>query len=72
MKKIFYYIVLFLSFINISFANNNLTIDVDNKESKKINISLEKIDYLDENNSNSNIISKIIDTIKILYPIPIN
>jgi len=64
MKKI-YFLILIVGFsINSLFAANNLTIDVDNTEVKKINIVFEKIDYVGHSYSSRAIIDKILKTIK--------
>lgn len=66
MKKIFYIFVCLFSFIALSNANE-LTIDIDNLESKKINILFEKFEIVetDVNFSNAeNIIKNILNQIK--------
>ena len=64
MKRIFYYIIILLTIINTAFAANDLTIDIDNKDSRKINVAFEKIDYLDKNGKNTSLVNKILNVVK--------
>ena len=65
MKKILYIFILLFSFVNLSNATD-LTIDIDNLESKKINILFEKFKIAEDKNANSNekIIKKIFNKVK--------
>ena len=64
MKRIYYFVfIMFLTIAN-SFATNDLTIDVDNTEVKKINIVFEKFDYVGSNVGNTSIMEKILKTIR--------
>lgn len=64
MKKIYYFIFIMVLTISASFAANDLTIDIDNTEVKKINIVFEKFDYVGSNSGSTDIIEKILKTIK--------
>ncbi len=61
MKKIYFVVILLLS-ISAAFGANELTIDVDNVDSKKINLVFEK--FNPTNVSNSSIVDKILTNIK--------
>lgn len=65
MKKILYIFILLFSFVNLSNATD-LTIDIDNLESKKINILFEKFKIAEDENASSNekIIKKILNKVK--------
>ena len=65
MKKILYIFILLFSFVNLSNATD-LTIDIDNLESKKINILFEKFKIAEDKNASSNekIIKKIFNKVK--------
>lgn len=65
MKKILYIFILLFSFVNLSNATD-LTIDIDNLESKKINILFEKFKIVEDKNASSNekIIKKIFNKVK--------
>ena len=65
MKKILYIFILLFSFVNLSNATD-LTIDIDNLESKKINILFEKFKIAEDKNANFNekIIKKIFNKVK--------
>lgn len=64
MKKIVFYIIMILSSTTLAFANNDLTIDIDNKDSKKIKIVFEKINYIGENSIDNSLIKTILETSK--------
>lgn len=65
MKKILYIFILLFSFVNLSNATD-LTIDIDNLESKKINILFEKFKIAEDENAsfNEKIIKKILNKVK--------
>lgn len=64
MKRIFYIIIIFFTFLDMSFGANDLTIDVDNTENKKISIIFEKVGFIDSKNTNNVLVEKILKTVK--------
>jgi len=64
MKKIFYFIILILSLINFSYGKNNLTIDIDSSEVKKIHLVFEKINSIDGNSDSRALTNKVFTTVE--------
>ena len=64
MKKILSFFFVLLSIVNFAFAEDNLMIDIDNKESKKINIVFEKVNYIGDDTVNELFLNKILEATK--------